>query len=243
MKPFLILQVRPNKAGDYEYKAFCQYGGLKEEETKRIEMTETSIADIKLEDYSGVIVGGGAPCVSDKEKDENQLRFESELATLFEQIIEQDKPYLGACYGFGVLADYCKGVVTKDPALSEPVKATDIFLTEAGEEDPLLKGLPNEFRAFVGHKESCVTLPEEAILLASSKKCPNHMFRIKKNIYATQFHPELDVENMLVRLDVYKFAGYFKPEEYTELAEMAKKEQITIPMKFLKRFVDKYRSE
>jgi GMP synthase (glutamine-hydrolysing) len=243
MKPFLILQVRPNKAGDYEYKAFCQYGGLKEEETHRIEMTLTSIAGLNLDDYSGVIVGGGSPCVSEEEKDEIQIRFESELGDLFKQIIEQDKPYLGACYGFGVFADYCGGKVVQDPNYSEEVKAVDITLTEAAQTDPMTQDLPETFRAFVGHKESCVKLPENAVLLASSKKCPNHMFRLKNNIYATQFHPELDVENLLVRIEVYKYAGYFEPGEAEELSEMAKKEDVTIPMIILKRFVDRYRSE
>jgi len=243
MKPFLILQVRPNKAGDYEYKAFCEYGGLKEEDTKRVELTQESIAGIQLEDFSAVIVGGGAPCVSDKEKDETQTRFESELDALLNEVVQKDFPYFGACYGLGTLVQFCGGRVSKDPNFAEDVAALDITITDEGKNDPLLKGLPTPFRAFAGHKESCIALPEGAVLLASSAKCPNHMIRLGKNVYATQFHPELDVENMLVRIDVYKNAGYFPPEEAGALAEQVKDEDITVPMEILKRFVEKYRSE
>ena len=36
-------------------------------------------------------------------------------------------------------------------------------------------------------------LPPTAVLLATSPRCPVQMFRVKQNLYATQFHPELDV--------------------------------------------------
>ncbi len=242
MKKFLILQLRPNRAGDFEYKAFCEYGGLREEETHRIELTQESIAGIDLDAYAGVIVGGGAPCVSDKDKSDIQKRFEGELANLFAEMVKRDVPYLGACYGFGIFADYLQGVVEKNPACAEDVSAVDITLTEEGKKDPLTSGLPETFKAFVGHKESCTSLPQGAVLLASSKRCANHMFRYQNNMYATQFHPELDVENMLVRIEVYKHDGYFKPEDAQKLTDMVKQEQVHVPMLIMKQWVDRYRS-
>jgi len=243
MKPFLILQLRPDRAGDFEYQAFCKYGGLDPKDTVRIEMTKESFAGLNLAEYSAVIVGGGPYCVSDKQKDENQQRVENELAGLLQRIYELDFPYLGACYGFGAGAQFLGGQVEKKKEYSEDVCAVDITLTEEAKADPLTKGLPQTFRAFVGHKESCTQLPHQAVLLAKSKRCPNHMFRLKQNIYGTQFHPELDVENMLVRIDVYKDAGYFAPSEVERLSTMAKAETITIPMEIMKRFVDRYKSE
>lgn len=244
MKPFLILQLRPLQDGDYEYDAFLKYGGLKKEDTHRVEMTGESVpVDINFDDYSGIIVGGGGPCISDKKKKPEVIRFESELSQLVKRAIKEDFPYLGACYGFCFAASCMGASVNKDPKYAENVAAVDITLTEEGEKDPLLKGLPNSFRAFVGHKESCITLPDGAVRLASSKKCPNHMFRMKKNIYGTQFHPELDVENIIVRVDVYKNAGYFAPEDAEKLIKSAKKETITVPMQILKRFVDFYQKD
>jgi len=69
------------------------------------------------------------------------------------------------------------------------------------------------------------------------------MFRIQENIYATQFHPELDVEGITLRINIYKHAGYFPPEDAQELIETVRQEEITVPMMILKRFVDKYRTE
>lgn len=239
MKPFLILQLRPNKAGDYEYKAFMKYGGLTEEDTHRIEMTRESIPEIDFADYSGIIVGGGGACVSDKEKPNEQIRFENELGQILDRVIEHDFPFLGACYGIGALAAHLGGTVAKE--CSEDVAALDITLTEEGKNDPLLKGVSPTFRAFAGHKESCIRMPDMAILLASSKKCPVHMMRIKKNVYATQFHPELDVENLIIRIQVYKNDGYFPPEDAEKLILAAQKEVVTEPMKIMKNFVELYK--
>ena len=123
------------------------------------------------------------------------------------------------------------------------VEAIDITLTEEGRKDPLLEGLPEVFRAFVGHKESCMELPPGAVLLASSKRCPHHMFRIRKNIYGTQFHPELDFENLEIRINVYKNAGYFPPEDAEKLIEMGRKENIIYPMMIMKNFIERYKRD
>lgn len=244
MKPFLILQLRPNKAGDFEYQAFLAYGGLKAEEARRIEMTREGVpSDINLDDYSGVIVGGGGPCVSAKDKPAEQIRFEKELAPLMDQIVEKDFPYLGACYGLGYLVDHQRGLVSKDPAYAEDVEALDITLTEEGKHDDILKDVSDVFRAFAGHKESSIELPKGMVRLASSKRCPNHMVRLKKNIYGTQFHPELDVENMVVRVQVYKNDGYFPPEDAQKVIDAARAETVTEPMKILKNFIQKYRQD
>ena len=77
--------------------------------------------------------------------------------------------------------------------------------------------MPAEFDAFVGHKEACRVLPPSAVLLATSAACPVQMFRVKQNLYATQFHPELDLPGLLTRVRVYQHAGYFPPEELDEL--------------------------
>lgn len=243
MKPFLVLQTRPKKDGLYEYQAFLNYGGVKQADVHRIEMTSNSVPLINLDEYSGIYVGGGGYCVSDKDKDADQLRFEAELNKLLDKIIEKDFPFLGICYGSGVMARRLGGEVCKEPGYAEDVEAVTITLTEEGEKDSLLQGLPKAFRAFVGHKESCVTLPSETVWLAKSERCPYHMYRYKQNIYGTQFHPELDYENLKLRIYVYKNAGYFPPSEAGELVDKAKNEKVEVPMQILKRFVEKYRRE
>ena len=127
-----------------------------------------------------------------------------------------------------------------DRTYGEGLGGVTIKLTADGLQDPLLRGLPESFTAFTGHKEACTVLPSHAVLLASSAACPVHMFRIKTNLYATQFHPELDAEGLVTRIDIYRHAGYFPPESAEMLMEDARRFTATEPMKILRNFVERY---
>lgn len=241
MKPFLILQLRPeDEASDDEYEAFLRAGGLAARQTRRIRMERGQIPDINLAEFSGVVVGGGPYCVGDKVKPAGQVRFEERLAVLLEEVIRQDFPYLGACYGLGILSRTLGGEVSKEQ-YGEGVGAVTIRVSEAGRHDPLLANVQAEFRAFGGHKEACQNLPEAAVLLAGSETCPIQMVRAKNNIYATQFHPELDSEGLTVRINTYRNAGYFPPQEADQLVALATKENVTEPEKIFKNFIETYR--
>ena len=58
--------------------------------------------------------------------------------------------------------------------------------------------------------------------LASSPACPVQAFRIGRNVYATQFHPELDIHGLCTRIDVYQHAGYFEPDQAESVKAMAR---------------------
>jgi GMP synthase (glutamine-hydrolysing) len=65
-------------------------------------------------------------------------------------------------------------------------------------------------------------------------------FRIGSAIYATQFHPELDAAGLCTRIEVYKHAGYFEPEQADELKARARRSKVTHPPAILRRFVERY---
>jgi GMP synthase (glutamine-hydrolysing) len=242
MKPFLLLQHRYlDEASDNEYETVLRYGGLEPNQLVRIRMEQQSISDLNPNDYSGIITGGGPANVSDPDdkKSPAQLRFESEMNVMYDQIFEQDIPYLGMCYGMGSITKYLKGKVSTEQ-YAEKVGPVQIQL-QTNAIDPILEGIPSSFRALAGHKESCQFLPEGAVLLASSDTCPVQMIRCKRNIYATQFHPELDVEGITLRIRAYKHHGYFKPEEAEELIDSLKDEEIVFPQKILGNFVRMYK--
>ncbi len=240
IKPFLILQLRPeDAASDNEFSAFLQFSGLKKQNTTRVRIEKHGVPDIDLDKFSGVIVGGGPSNVSDHSKPVEQIKFETELGPLIDEIVQRDFPFLGACYGLGFLANHLGGVVSKEK-YGEPVGAINVKLTGFAHNDDLTKDLPTMFRAFAGHKEACQATPPGAVVLAKSDSCPVQMIRYGQNVYATQFHPELDREGLALRINIYRHAGYFPPEDAEMLIAASKNETITVPPIILKRFVTKY---
>ena len=242
MKPFLILQLRPiDVASDHEFEAFMKYGGLSKNQVRRVRMEKEGVPKIDLNEYSGIILGGGPSNVSDEEqiKQDYEKRFEMELNNLLEKVFNHDFPFLGVCYGIGALNKFKGGKVSKEK-YSEAVGTAEIELTREALNDDLLKGLPNKFQAYCGHKEACQTLPGDAVLLASSDDCPIQMIKFRNNIYATQFHTELDLDGIILRTNVYKNHGYFSPEDAETLIKKTKKVEVTVPSKILHRFIQKY---
>lgn len=223
MKPFLLIATRAeDKAADDEYAQILRYGNLEESDLHRLRLEQAPMPKISLDDYSGIIVGGSPFTGSEPQdtKSETQVRVESEISRLLDDVVEQDFPFLGACYGVGTLGSHQGATI--DYTYGEAVGGTTIRVTEEGKTDPLLEGVPHTFSAYVGHKEAVRVLPSHALLLATSENCPVQMFRIKNNLYGTQFHPELDPDGIATRIRIYKNAGYFAPEEaYSLIAQTA----------------------
>lgn len=243
MKPFLILQLRPiDLASDNEFEAFLKYGGLRPVDVHRVRMEKEGIPKISLEAYSGIILGGGPSNVSDHELEKSpyQKRFESDLHHILQEVFLKDYPFLGTCYGIGALAKFRNTEVSKEN-YSEAVGVLNLNLTDDGLTDNLTSALPKVFKAFGGHKEACQYIPDGATLLASSQDCPVQMIRFKNNIYGTQFHTELDLAGLILRINVYKDHGYFSPDAANELIEESSKHDVTYPMKILRNFVDTYK--
>lgn len=239
--PFLLLSIRgEDAAADDEYQAMMRFADLDENGMHRIRLTHRPLGPIDLDDWSGVILGGGPYNVSDPQesKSATQQRAESELLSLVEDVVDRDFPFLGCCYGVGILGSVIGATV--DRSHPEPVAAVRVTLTEAGREEPLFTELPDVFDAFGGHKEAASSLPAEAAHLASSPDCPVQAFRVGANVYATQFHPELDLAGILTRIDVYKNHGYFAPESAETLKAAARQRHIEYPPRIMRRFVDRY---
>ena len=240
MKPFLILQLRPeDAAADNEFEAFLEKGGYTEQEVHRIRLDQQSLPeDLNLDDYSGIIVGGGPGCVSDpaEGKDPIEKRIEDEILGLMPEVCDTDFPFLGCCYGMGILGHHLSpGYVSKEQ-FGEAVGGVDCIVTEDGKADPLMQGMPSEFRALVGHKEAVQALPEGAVQLVESGPAPYQMLRYGKNVYATQFHPEADAQGFETRIHIYKHKGYFPPEQAEELINEIRDEDIQFPEKILSNF-------
>lgn len=244
MKPFLILQLRPEtEVSDDEYRAILVKAGLGEHEAERIRLDREPLpAALDIDRYAGVIVGGGPGCVSDPPHTKSTLdrRMEDAVLSLMPAIVERDFPFLGCCYGIGILAHHLGARVGKE-RYGEPVGGVTCLVTEDGLKDPLLRGAPDRFRALVGHKEAVQELPEGCAHLLSSVSCPYQMIRYGRNVYATQFHPEADADVFELRIRFYKDKGYFAPEEADTLIAQCREEDVRVPEVLLRRFIETYR--
>ncbi|WP_171209896.1 MULTISPECIES: glutamine amidotransferase [unclassified Ruegeria] len=243
MKKFLILQLRPEtEASDAEFASILNRAGLDAKRAHRIRLDREDLpAGLDVTDYAGVIVGGGPGCVSDDPASKSALdtKIESAIMGLMPQITAQDHPYMGCCYGLGILAAHLGGDVSKRQ-YGEPVGPSECRLTEHGAQDPLTAGLHSSFEAFVGHKEAVQALPDGCVHLVASDPCPFQMIRWGQNVYATQFHPEADAADFEHRINIYKNYGYFPPEDAQKLIDLCHSATVTQPGEILRRFVQRY---
>src|SRR5699024_12781320 len=80
-------------------------------------------------------------------------------------------------------------------------------------------------------------------LLATSDACPVQAFRVRENLYVTQFHPELDVDGVISRVMVYRDAGYFPPEDFDRIVANLRASNPIEPARLMRAFVERYRRE
>jgi GMP synthase (glutamine-hydrolysing) len=83
-------------------------------------------------------------------------------------------------------------------------------------------------------------LPQGCAHLLVSDPCPFQMIRHGRNVYATQFHPEADGQGFATRIRIYKDRGYFPPETAEALTAEVLAEDINVPERILRNFVNTY---
>lgn len=244
MKPFLLLATRAEDGpADEEYELFLRFTGLAPHELLRVRLEAAPLPRIDFDAISGIFVGGGPFNTSDpaEKKSAVQRRVEAEFAELLVEVVARDFPFLGACYGVGPVGSHIGATI--DATYREPISVVEVSLTEDGAADPILSALPTTFTAYVGHKEAISLLPDSATLLAESAACPVQMFRVGRNVYATQFHPDLDVAGLVTRIHAYAGFGYFAPHELQATLDAVHRLPVTEPSKILRAFAERYARE
>ena len=118
-------------------------------------------------------------------------------------LYEESKITFASCWGFQAMAKARGGTVINNIKQAE-LGTTELHLTKNGRNDNIFKQLPSPFLAQMGHEDIVTKLPKNAILLASSRKVKNEAFKFKKKpIYCTQFHPELNKNDLKKRMETY----------------------------------------
>ena len=137
---------------------------------------DTPAAEIAAAKPSAVILSGGPASV-----------YADDAPQVDPGLFELGLPVLGFCYGQQIMAKVLGGMVGH---------------TEVGEYGPaaisrvapsrLLDGTPDEQTVWMSHRDSVAMVPEGFSITSSTKACPvASMECAERNLYATQFHPEV----------------------------------------------------
>lgn len=238
-RPFLLLSTRPEDETAFaEVISFRTKMGLGADGLVQKRLESRPLGELDLGDYSGILLGGSPFNSSDPIKSPMQSRVEEDLARLMVEVLDRDFPLFGACYGVGTVGTAIGAVI--DDTYSESPRVIDVSVTEHGSRDPLLAGIPGRFSTMVGHKEAITVLPDVAEVLVTGEHCPVQMFRVRENVYATQFHPELAPDAFELRLRVYADAGYYQPGELDSILAGTRGVDLTVDDAILRNFALRY---
>lgn len=238
---FLLIATRDEgPVATSEYEMFQRLSGLDPDQLVHWRLDQDPLRDLDLAAWNGIILCGSPfdSLLPESHKSATQLRVEADLSALMDRLVERDFPFLGVCYGVGTLLGHQGGVISTK--YGEEISAPRISLTPAGRSDPITAGMPEQFHAYVGHKEACEVLPEQAQLLATTESCPVQMFKVGNNLYGTQFHPELDWPALHLRILAYAQSGYYPEAEQERIISQCRATDVSPAHRLIANFVQMY---
>lgn len=137
-----------------------------------------------LSPYAGVVVFGGPMSANDP--DEwciTQTRW-------IGRVLEAEVPYLGLCLGAQMLARHLGAAVAPHPDGHAEIGYFPILPTAEGLRFAETIGAPWPRQVYHWHREG-FDVPPGAVSLAAGDTFPNQAFRVGRNAYGLQFHPEV----------------------------------------------------
>ncbi|MEK6236444.1 MAG: type 1 glutamine amidotransferase [Planctomycetales bacterium] len=149
------------------------------------------------------------------------------------EVHDRRQPTFASCWGFQAMARALGGTVVHDLGRAE-VGSVPLRLTEAGQADPIFAPLGDSFWGQLGHEDSVTELPERAVRLASSERVENQAYCFPdRPIYCTQFHPELNLDDLHERVRAYpkyveRIAG-LPAERFHELLRDTQETEALLP--------------
>ena len=232
----LLLQIRDDQVTCLEeLDEFVRYSRLEATQFSVLNTFETpEFEPTCIAGYDALFVGGSSDAsVTQPDK----YPFVEDTKRLLVYCLRQCIPVFASCFGFQAVVEALGGRVIVDKPSME-IGTYSMQLTEAARSDRLFHDVPNGFWAVCGHKERAVSLPEGAILLASSPLCPYHAFKMADQpFYAFQFHPEVDTADLIARITRYHNRYLDSADELTELLQDL--HETTIANQLIAKFVDR----
>lgn len=153
-----------------------------------IDIHSLPVAEARLTDFdsaAGVIFTGAREGVYDP------LPWRRSFDPIARALVENGTPVLGVCFGHQYLATVSGGRVEHAPRNGEE-GLIRCHISESGQDDPLLYGLPKTADFLASHNDMVVEAPAGAVILAANERVPVQAFHLTgTNARGVQFHPEM----------------------------------------------------
>ncbi|WP_248965059.1 type 1 glutamine amidotransferase [Sphaerisporangium perillae] len=141
--------------------------------------------------HDALLVLGGGYMPDDDEK----APWLPATRSLVAQALTRSVPLFGICLGGQMLASVAGGKVQADVGAPEHGSTAVTIRAEAAG-DPLFRDLPEIVPAIEHHVDAITALPQDAVWLAETGRCPYQAFRVGSRAWGVQFHPEVRPERI-----------------------------------------------
>lgn len=207
----LLIQFRQK-----ETTATMEFQSISRELGDAVKLTSISALDTELSwtksekivaGYDGIIFGGsgdfdfdGARAHDDPARAMSYVLLE-QLRPLITYIFAQDIPTLGICYGHQLIGAF-HGVAVAHDVVQRKTRSHQVQVLADAHQYFLCSNLPATFKAQYGHKDVLQQIPAGAtLIIQGGEACQISALCYSENIFSTQFHPELNLEDMQKRVE------------------------------------------
>ena len=206
----LLLQFRPDPImAAHEFELVVRFSGRPVTDFVPVDATTVPLTVDLLDGADAIVLGGSGDYLISRGDIPEIL---SALKPVLDEARRRNIPTLGICFGAQILTHAFGGRVEKDESRAE-VGTFLVTKTEEGSDDELFLDLPPSFDAQLGHKDHLTVLPSGAVHLASSERSVHQAWKFPDApVYALTFHPELDIDGVLYRVDYYASEYKLTPE-------------------------------
>lgn len=138
---------------------------------------------------SAAILTGSWTMVTD------HVDWSERTAAWVRSVVDHSLPLLGVCYGHQLMAYALGGQVADNPRGWERGQQ-ELHARPGCKRDPLLSQLPDNFTAWLSHRQSVLRPPAGAQVLATSALDDCQIIRYNASALSFQFHPEFTADIM-----------------------------------------------
>lgn len=159
------------------------------------------------------------------------------------QMIEAKKPVLGICLGAQLIARALGAHVA--PNRPKEIGWYELNPTADGRTDPLFSHFSSSQMIFQWHGDM-FDIPHGAVHLATSPDCPNQAFRYHDNVYALQFHLEVDepmisrwLQHPMMMQEAIELGGENHPSDISTATKLHIDQSITLSDRIFGEFIQR----